>query len=61
MSGEESDRAGVLVTQGKSEVGDPGEGKARQRQGLLGGHMSGAQKPQSPDLGCQKQMKRGKP
>jgi len=52
MSGEESDRAGVPVTQGKSERGDPGEGKARQSRGPLGGHMGGAQKPRtmSPEL-----------
>ena len=43
---------GVPGTQGKSQQGDPGEGKARQRRGPLGGHMGGAQKPvtMSPEL-----------
>jgi RNA-directed DNA polymerase len=52
MSMEESDRAGVPGTQGKSQVGDPGEGKARQSRGPTGGHMGGAQKPStmSPEL-----------
>jgi hypothetical protein len=33
-------------------VDDPGEGKARQRRGPLGGHMGGAQKPSTmfPEL-----------
>ena len=40
------------MTQGKSQVDDPGEGKARQSRGPLGGHMGGAQKPMamSPEL-----------
>ena len=40
------------MTQGKSQGDDPGEGKARQRRGPLGGHMGGAQKPStmSPEL-----------
>jgi Reverse transcriptase (RNA-dependent DNA polymerase) len=40
------------MTQGKSQVDDPGEGKARQSRGPLGGHMGGAQKPStmSPEL-----------
>src|SRR6516165_5887464 len=52
MSVGESDRAGVLVTPGKSQEGDPGEGKARQGRATSGGHMSGAQKPRtmSPEL-----------
>ena len=52
MSVGESDRAGVLVTPGKSQEGDPGEGKARQGRAMSGGHMSGAQKPRtmSPEL-----------
>jgi hypothetical protein len=52
MSVGESDRAEVPVTQGKSQVGDPGEGKARRSRGPLGGPMGGAQKPipMSPEL-----------
>lgn len=52
MSGEESDRAKVPATQGKSQVDDPGEGKARQSRGPVGGHLGGAQKPSpmSPEL-----------
>ena len=33
------------MTQGKAQGDDPGEGKARQRRGRLGGHRGGAQKP----------------
>ena len=52
MSMEGSDRAGVPGTQGKWQVGDPGEGRARQGRATSGGHMGGAQKPMamSPEL-----------
>ena len=52
MSVGESDRAKVPRTQGKSDAGDPGEGRARQGGATSGGHMGGAQKPKamSPEL-----------
>lgn len=52
MSVGESDRAELPMTQGKSQVGDPGEGRARQSRATSGGHMGGAQKPitMSPEL-----------
>jgi RNA-directed DNA polymerase len=52
MSVGESDRAKVPRTQGKSEAGDPGEGRARQGGATSEGHMGGAQKPKamSPEL-----------
>src|SRR2546427_283221 len=45
MSVGESDRAKVPRTQGKSDAGDPGEGRARQGGATSEGHMGGAQKP----------------
>ena len=52
MSVGEAERAEVPVTQGKSQEGDPGEGRARQGRATSGGHMRGAPKPivMSPDL-----------